>query len=39
VNLGKELIALTGNRHTYEANLQTLKTTEEMQGTLFDLLG
>ena len=38
VNLEEELIALAANRHTYDTNIETLKTTEEMQGTLFDLL-
>jgi flagellar basal-body rod protein FlgC len=35
----EELIALTVNRRNDEANIKTLKTTEEMQGTLFDLFG
>jgi flagellar hook protein FlgE len=39
VKLDEELIAQTVNRRNYEANIKTLKTTEEMQGTLFDLLG
>jgi flagellar hook protein FlgE len=37
VELDEELIALTVNSRSYEANIRTLKTTEEMQGTLFDL--
>jgi flagellar basal body rod protein FlgG len=39
VQLDEELIALTVNKHSFEANIQALKTTEEMQGTLFDLFG
>jgi flagellar hook protein FlgE len=39
VELDEELIALMVNRHSYDANIQALKTTEEMQGTLFDLFG
>jgi flagellar hook protein FlgE len=39
VALDEELIALMVNGHSYEANIQTIKTTEEMQGTLFDLFG
>lgn len=39
VALDEELIALMANGRSYEANIQTLKTTEEMQGTLFDLFG
>ncbi len=39
VELDEELIALMVNRRSFEANIQSLKTTEEMQGTLFDLFG
>ena len=39
VALDEELIALMVNRRSYSANIQTLKSTEEMQGTLFDLFG
>ncbi len=39
VALDEELIDLMVNRRGYEANIQTLKSTEEMQGTLFDLFG
>ena len=39
VALDEELIALMVNGRSYEANIQTLKTTAEMQGTLFDLFG
>jgi flagellar basal body rod protein FlgG len=39
VQLDEELIGLTINKHSFEANIQALKTTEEMQGTLFDILG
>jgi len=39
VDLGEEFIAQIVNRRDYDANIQTLKTTLEMQGTLFDLFG
>jgi flagellar basal body rod protein FlgG len=39
VELDEELIALMVNKHSNDANIQALKTTEEMQGTLFDLFG
>ncbi len=39
VELDEELITLMVNRRSYDANIQALKTTEEMQGTLFDLFG
>ncbi len=39
VDAGEELTALIVNRRSTEVNIQTLKTTQEMQGTLFDLLG
>ena len=39
VDAGEELIALIVNTRATEANIRTVKTTEEMQGTLFDILG
>ena len=39
VTVGEELVALMVNGRSYQANIQALKTTEEMQGTLFDLFG
>ncbi len=39
VALDEELIALMANGRSYEGNIQTLKTTEEVQETLFDLFG
>jgi flagellar basal body rod protein FlgG len=39
VNLEEEMIGLMVNTQNYEANIRTLKTTQEMQGTLFDLMG
>ena len=39
VDAGEELIALNVNTRSYEANIQTVKTTQEMQGTLFDIFG
>jgi flagellar basal body rod protein FlgG len=39
VELDEELIAQMVNRRSYDANIQTLRTTEELQGTLFDLFG
>lgn len=39
VNLEEELIGLMTNKNNYEANLKTVKTTAEMQGTLLDILG
>ncbi len=39
VALDEELIGLMVNGRSYEANIQTIKTTEEMQGALFDLFG
>ncbi len=39
VNTEEELMALMVNQRGYEANLLTVKTTQEMQGTLFDILG
>ena len=38
VNLEEELIAFMTNKNNYEANLRTVKATEELQGTLFDIL-
>jgi flagellar basal body rod protein FlgG len=39
VNVEEELMALMVNQRGYDANLLTAKTTQEMQGTLFDILG
>jgi flagellar basal body rod protein FlgG len=39
VNTEEEIIALSVNAVDYEANLKTVKTTGEMQGTLFDIFG
>lgn len=39
VDAGEELTALIVNSRAAELNIQTLKTAQEMQGTLFDLLG
>ncbi len=39
VNTEEEIIALAVNKFNYDANLKTVKTTAEMQGTLFDILG
>jgi flagellar basal body rod protein FlgG len=39
VEFDEQLIALMVNKHSNDANIQALKTTEEMQGTLFDLFG
>lgn len=39
VNTEEEIIALSTNKFNYEANLKTVETAEEMQGTLFDLFG
>jgi flagellar basal body rod protein FlgG len=39
VELDEELIALTVNGRDHEANIRALKTSQEMQGTLFDLFG
>ncbi|MHB8908475.1 MAG: flagellar basal body rod protein FlgB [Syntrophales bacterium] len=39
VNIEEEMISLMVNTQNYEANIKTLKTTQEMQGTLFDILG
>jgi len=38
VNLEEEIIALMTNQNHYEANLKTVKATEELQGMLFDIL-
>jgi flagellar basal body rod protein FlgG len=38
VNLEEEIIALMTNQNNYEANLKTVKATEELQGMLFDIL-
>jgi flagellar hook protein FlgE len=39
VTLEEELIALIINRHNYTANIKTVNTADEMQGTLINLLG
>jgi flagellar hook protein FlgE len=39
VNLEEELIAPIVNRNNYTANINTVKADNEMQGTLFDILG
>ena len=39
MTVGEELVALMVNGRSYQTNIQALKTTEEMQGTLFDLFG
>ncbi|MHB9097134.1 MAG: flagellar basal body rod C-terminal domain-containing protein, partial [Syntrophales bacterium] len=39
VDVAEELIHLMVNSQNYEANIRTVKTTQEMQGTLFDILG
>ena len=39
VNMEEEWIALIVNRNNYTANLKTVKAVDEMQGTLFDILG
>ncbi len=39
VDLEEEIIGLSVNQLNYEANLKTVKTNEEMQGTLFDIFG
>lgn len=39
VDVAEELINLMVNTQNYEANIRTVKTTQEMQGTLFDILG
>lgn len=38
VNLDEELIAFIVNRHHYAANIETVKTADEMQGILLDIL-
>jgi flagellar basal body rod protein FlgG len=38
VNLEEEMITLMTIQNNYEANLKTVKTTEELQGMLFDIL-
>ena len=38
VNLEEELIALMTNKNNYAANLMTVKATDELQGTLFDIM-
>ena len=39
VNMEEELIALIVNRNNYTANIKTIEAADEMQGTLFDILG
>ena len=39
VNMEEDLIALIVNRNNYTANIKTVKAADEMQGTLFDILG
>jgi flagellar basal-body rod protein FlgC len=39
VNVEEELITLMVTQRDYEANIRTVKATQEMQGTLFDLMG
>jgi flagellar basal body rod protein FlgG len=38
VTLEEELTALMTNKTNYEANLKTVTATDELQGTLFDIL-
>lgn len=39
VDLAEELPAMTSNSHFYKANLQTIKTVDEMMGSLLDAKG
>jgi flagellar basal body rod protein FlgG len=39
VNMDEELMALMVNQRAAEANIRTVNATQEMQGTLFDILG
>jgi len=39
VDLAEEIVNLQTAKHGFEANLKTLKTEEEMLGSLFDILG
>jgi flagellar hook-associated protein FlgK len=39
VSLSDEMVALINARHDYEANLQTVKTADQMQKKLLDALG
>ena len=39
VNMEEEMIALIVNRNNYSANIKTIQVADEMQGTLFDILG
>ena len=39
VTIEEEIIAQSVNTVNYEANLKTVQTAEEIQGTLFDLFG
>jgi flagellar hook protein FlgE len=38
VNLEEELVALMVSQKNYAANLETVKATDELQGTLFDIM-
>jgi flagellar hook protein FlgE len=38
VNLEEELVTLMVNQNNYAANLETVKATDELQGTLFDIM-
>jgi hypothetical protein len=35
----EEVMILIVNKRATEANIRTVKTTEELQGTLFDMMG
>jgi flagellar hook-associated protein FlgK len=39
VSLSDEMVALITARNDYEANLHTIRTADQMQKTLLDLLG
>ncbi len=39
VNIAEEMVNLTTTQHAYQANLKSLKTEDEMLGSLFDSLG
>ncbi len=39
VTIEEEIIALSMNKFNYEANLKAVETTDEMQGTLLDIIG
>ena len=38
VDLAEEIVALQTTKHGFQANLKTLKTEDEMLGSLFDIL-